>query len=1592
MRYVALTFFLLCFSGYLAAQAFVSPAAGDVIAGGVRIDIRTSGAQKAELMFAADGQNFKPAGEIKDNRAIFRLPAVNVSAARFRLKTDAGSVAFSGKFRIDSIAPVSLIDGKARLEGGELVVPFLAYDPSTLAPVKTVTLHLGSPSNPALDTSSKSAGEFRVALPPVGQHKLYVIATDIAGNIEAKQVPDVLNLLVDRNPPSGWVRLSPAVKYLVGSDQVTLSWQLRDPTLDTDSIKLDLQLGDTFLPIFSESRASGSRQWLVPRMYKRNAQIRIRASDSAGNQFSATSAPFDIIPSRPVAAISGDREIPGGIAFEIQLAGDSWLENSKVRHEIDFWRGDLLADGKVRWEDKPYARNIRLQTDNTYHYKGDRIKKTFCAVIRIPSESALSERIPFDRKDTESATLFGQLRLLGVELIDPDVQSPLRPGQKLLLQWVNPNIPRLGYTMALEYSTNGGRSWRVIEEGLDVSEFRDSDSFEWTIPDDLRAGSLLLRAVTTAPHRGREAVISRPLLRTIPIDAAPPQGRLSAPMDNTGRTIRDVTTLTAAAFKVEAFDVDGRWTSSSLWARKDGGTWQKLKTSGLENLAISGLTEGRWEFYLELSDSNGNNTAEPEVESLADASMTIDLTAPTSSGGARGGRVSTAGKPLRIEWSISDSALPPLPAILEGSLDNGQTWHPVAAPQKAVGHYPLTIIVGETTVMQLRLTARDRVGNSSQRILGEFEFRPAISFSVMPSLQNKGTNGLKIDAQVTGIDMSTLTHIEVWQTYDDGVSWKLLGTHQPFAFADGLLIAYPVSNQRIGLSLSGIHTDGHREGRPLPGDVPELSVEYDNTPPVLHASVTPVQVVFLPSDPPPILNISASDETELISLILEVKNDGKVIDTPELSSTGEVTWRAILELKESHTAYDITVTATDSADNKTVRKLTLVIQPSLKLDYVRIQGEPVYYTGSRRIVEWAYDGAGGEFGSGGTCKLEVIDSTGSATVLMQNQTDDGDWLWKLLPMTEGDYTLRLTTWPSGAKKSEVVGSEPFFVRQAKPLVVMVTPESVSGILREYPVKFEVTQDGGQYAIPLKSTKLFWRLDTSTDWKTSTDIFRQVGWKQPEISQQSSFIPIYGEGSYSAYVTVEDIHGNISEIPEPVEIRFDLRPPTGELKTMSGGTSLQVTWEAQDANLDISRLSFEYQYGDHLRWYSWQKFEGESSSVESAGKAEGSFVIDSSEGPRTRVRMHVFDLAGHETVIYSGQSQTGSGASYVAARPTETQQDIQRGADPYTTPEYARRGTFDIRIHEVTAWDTPATGVKLYWRKRGSPAWQVTEGSGREWKRVRFNTSQSGVYQFIAVVSNARGEADQHVPRSGDGGMVVFADTDIELEIWVDATPFQLRVDSYPPPDTQPDPAKKALGILLPAEFKAITGDVYPLTFTVTHGLRGIELIFTVDVSIDGGRTWTSSVLDVSTLIHEPITGRDADPYWQEVRYSTRWEAPIQPASKAILRVTAIETGKLSGRAAVGLTPVFEVIAPGSEPEQMKPELKTNGLYVQKKIEAGEKELTQSNPTDALKHFKEAQRSNVAIKSEIELGLSKSYEALGKKRLASFHKLRAKHGG
>ncbi|MEE9311248.1 MAG: hypothetical protein V3V10_02430, partial [Planctomycetota bacterium] len=218
MRYIVLTFFLLCFSGELAAQAFVAPTAGDVLAGGVRVDIQASGVQKAELMFAADGQNFKPAGEIKNNRASFRLPAVNVSAARFRLKTEDGKVAFSGKFRVDSIAPVSLVDGKARLEGGELVVPFLAYDPSTLAPVKKVTLHLGSPLNPALDTSSKSAGEFRVALPPVGQHKLYVIATDIAGNIEVKQVPDVLNLLVDRNPPSGWVRVSPAVKYLVGGD------------------------------------------------------------------------------------------------------------------------------------------------------------------------------------------------------------------------------------------------------------------------------------------------------------------------------------------------------------------------------------------------------------------------------------------------------------------------------------------------------------------------------------------------------------------------------------------------------------------------------------------------------------------------------------------------------------------------------------------------------------------------------------------------------------------------------------------------------------------------------------------------------------------------------------------------------------------------------------------------------------------------------------------------------------------------------------------------------------------------------------------------------------------------------------------------------------------------------------------------------------------------------------------------------------------------------------------------------------------------------------------------------------------------------
>lgn len=1589
MRYVLITTLLLC-SVQLTAQAFISPTTGDVIAGGTFIKVRTSGIKSGELMFAADGQNFSPAGDIINNKASFKIPLVNVSAARFRATSASGKVAISNPFRIDSIAPVSLVDGKARLEGGKLIVPFLAYDPSTLAPVRKVSLHLGSPDATALDTSTDSSGVFKVSTPQPGSHNIYVIATDVAGNREHKQVADVHNLLVDSQPPSGWIRLSPAVKYLVGGDQVTLSWQLSDPSLDAQSIKLDLQLGQKFLPIFTESRASGSREWLVPRMFKQNARIRIRASDSAGNEFTTTSAAFDIIPARPVAAISGDREITGGIAFEIQLAGDSWLQKSQEPFEIDFWRGDLLPDGKVRWEDRPYARNIHIKTDGTYHYTGERIKKTFCAVLRIPSENALSERTPYDRKDTESATLFGQLRLLGVELMNPDVQAPLKPGQNLSINWRNPNIPRLGYTLALEFSTNGGRSWQVIKEGLDVSEVRDNGSFDWLIPEGLSAGSIMLRAVTTAPHRGREAVISRPLLATIPIDAAPPQGRLSAPFDKNGNILRSVTTLTAVGFIVEAHDVDGRWISSNLWARKNRGKWKQFGVNGLENLAVSGLSEGSWEFYLELKDSNGNTTPKPEPESLPDAKLIIDLTPPTSSGGARGGRVSIAGKPLRIEWSISDNSLPPLPAVIEGSLDKGQTWHPVASPQKATGHYPLTIIVGEPTVIQLRLTARDRAGNTSQRVLGEFEFRPAVSFNVTATLDKRIDDGFNIAAKVTGVDISTLTHIELWQTYDDGASWKLLGTFQASAYANGLFVKYPASNQRIGLSLSGLHIDGHREGKPLPGDIPELTVIFDNTAPVLHASITPVQKVFLPSDPPPILNINASDETELDSLIIKVANAENAISAPELSPTGDGTWRAIIDLIESPTPYDITVTATDSSGNKTVRKLVLIIQPMTKLEYVRIQGEPVYYTGSRRIIEWTYDTTGGEFGSGGTCKLEIIDTAGSSTLLMQEQPDDGDWLWKSLPMTEGDYTLRLTTSPLGSEKPQTVSSKMFFVRQSKPVVLMALQEHATGVLREYPVKFEVTQDGGQYAVPLKSAKLFWKLDSSSDWKTSLELFRQAGWNQPAINQQASFIPMYGEGSYTAYVIVEDIHGNTSEVPNPVEIRFDLRPPTGELTLLSSGTSLQVNWKATDANLDMPRLVFEYQHGDHIQWSPWQQFDGQHNGINLDGHAEGSFILDTSKGPRTQVRMLVFDLAGHETVVYSGHSQTGSCARYVASRPIETQPDAQRAIASYTTTEYAHRGSFDILVQEVTAWDAPAVGVKLFWRMRGQLAWNTISGTGREWKRVRFNTSQSGVYQFIAVVSNARGDTDQQVPHSGDGGMVTFTDADVELEIWVDATPFQLHIDSYPPADTKPDAARKTVGVMLPAEFKAITGDTYPLSFTVTHGLRGIELVFSIDLSIDGGRTWAPQALDLSTLVRTPLTGREGDPYWQKVKYSTRWAAPISSTRKAILRITASETGKLSGRVAIGMTPVFEVIAPGSGPEVLRPYIQNNGLYVQMKIKAGELELAQNNPDSALKHFKEAQRSNVAIKSEIELGLSRSYAAVGKKRLSNFHKLRANH--
>ncbi|MCC6466323.1 MAG: hypothetical protein IT463_13370, partial [Planctomycetes bacterium] len=887
---------------------------------------------------------------------------------------------------------------------------------------------------------------------------------------------------------------------------------------------------------------------------------------------------------------------------------------------------------------------------------------------------------------------------------------------------------------------------------------------------------------------------------------------------------------------------------------------------------------------------------------------------------------------------------------LQGSLDGGTTWLPLAAAQGAAGRTELKLDVLAPTRLLVRVLARDRAGNAAMADLGEAVFTPPLPLDAIPDLLERLDSRrvrLGWHARPDGVPASRYAQLELWRSLDRGQTWALSRANEAAGtWAAGAHADLPEGEGVAWFRLCGITEGGRREAAPAAGDLPELEVAYDTQAPVVKATLEPAGPVFAPGDRPTLLVQAEDTNLDPAGGRVELWTTEGLAATIPLASAGGGAFSAVLDLPGSGGDVRIVAVIRDALGNEG-RAECLARLPLLgTLESVGLEGNAPAYTDTRRLVIWRYGNSQGHLGSGGLAWLWAEDRQGKRTLLGAELPDDGDWLWPRLPSAPGEYRLVLETLPPSEARRRSVASEWFNVLRSAPLLELLAPEGpTEETLREYPLRLRLTQDGNSYGIPLARVRVQWRLRGRENWES--DAIELVAgpdaWRGelPAVEQRVTFMPFHGEGGYDVRVSAEDIYGNTSPAAEG-SVWFDLRRPVAELDVSTAAEGmLRARWSAEDATLDPEGIRLETATGGPEGWGPWQALDlGRSPGGLSRLNGATEFAAP---GALTRVRLTVRDRAGRVTMLESSRGAVAGGPGYRAARAVETLPDALAG-EAYAGPGYSRRARFDVLIEAEAGFAAEPSGVTLFWRRAGETAWHETPGIGRGVRRVPFAAPASGLYQFVAVARSSDGRTDQPVHRDGDGGMPAFSDSEVEAEIWVDAVTFRVEVATFPSTPVQPDNTRT----VLPGTTRA--GETAELVFDLLHGLRASELEVQLDLSLDAGQTWAPLAIPRHGVLKEALGAGSDDPYLQRVRWRVPLVMPQQATGCAQVRITALETGRLASGRAVALTPLFEI----RNADGTLPKAAPGPLYAAR-LKAGDAAAAAGDDTEAVKCWLEAMR-------------------------------------
>lgn len=744
--------------------------------------------------------------------------------------------------------------------------------------------HEGRPT--AVGFTAPREGKFGVVLVPVDQEG----RRDFIPNQSTK--PDVV-VVYDATPPSVEVLAPNGGEILGGGKTTEIAWIAEDANLAPAPIALMVSQdgGVNWTEIDRDLPNTGRHRWTTPGESGAAFRVRVVARDLADNAGAdASDANFTVDADAPELQIMGPptaTRLPVQIQYRVVEVGGSDVTRVRVF---------VTADDGVSWTELD---NDDLSSPFEFTALNGRYGLWLAADDAVGNRGATP--VPGAKP---KATLVIDTTPPALTLVEP-ARDIYLGGRPLEIRWVardNIDIPQR--SISIYSSDDGGRSWRVIAEGVS-----NNGLYTWDAPGAGGRGYHIKLVARDTLGNTNEA-ISRPFALdvNIPEAIATTRGLSRSTVVDVGFELRKI-----GFSPISRVTLFYRPAGQKAWTRYGD-------DADMRSPITFSQADGDYELYVvavtELGIETGERQRDPNEGDAPQATVSIDATPPALAlRSFDEGGVFAAGSTQQILWDVTESH-PLADGMTIDYSPDGTTWSEVAARvDPSSGRFDWTVPDVFGRAHRLRLTCVDAFGNQtvvqSARPFIVDRDAPQITANAEAMPAYVRTRGVEIPYEATD-DLPSIDRVEAFAR-TEGTEYAQVATSRS---ARGTMRVELPRDGRWEIKLTAVDSVGRRSSSPSVG------VTVDTQPPTVtitrRADEQTGATWYV--DEFGDLNWIASDEfTRLEEITLRVRFAGEdgiwMLGEENVRNTGRTSTRNYLQPGKT---YRVELVARDRAGNEAV--------------------------------------------------------------------------------------------------------------------------------------------------------------------------------------------------------------------------------------------------------------------------------------------------------------------------------------------------------------------------------------------------------------------------------------------------------------------------------------------------------------------------------------------------------------------------------------------------------------------------------------------------------------------------------------------------